>query len=250
MAVGLAAFRLLLHAAPIGYIPEVISVHLDSRVFAFTFLMAFVTGTLAGLIPALYATRVSFSETLKESGSAVAASHGLARGLLTAGEIALALVMLVGAGLATRSLGRLLGVELGFDPRQVVAGGVALPDSRYPKEPQRTAFFRNLIDRAAGLAGSRLCRRGLGAAARREAATARWSSKVSRRQDMWSSPLVESCTVTPNYFRTMHIPLLGGRDVAQTDTPDTPHVAVINETMAHRFWPHQDAVEALQARRS
>jgi putative ABC transport system permease protein len=242
LAVGLAALRLLLHAAPTGYIPAVISVHLDSRVFAFTFLIAFVTGTLAGLIPALHATRVSLSETLKESGSAVAVSHGLARGLLTAGEIALALVMLVGAGLATRSLVRLLGVQLGFDPRQVVAGSVALPESRYPKEPQQKEFFRNLLERVRALPGVV----SVGAASELPLQGGHNGPVVIEGQpapkDMWSSPLVESCTVTPNYFRTMRIPLLSGRDVAETDTPEQPLVAVINETMARRFWPHQDAV--------
>ena len=242
LAVGMAALRLLLRAAPTGYIPEVISVHLDSRVFGFTFLVAFVTGTLAGLIPALHATRVSFSETLKESGSAVAASHGLARGLLTAGEIAIALVMLVGAGLATRSLVRLLGVQLGFDPRQVVAGRVSLPDSRYPKEPQQKAFFRNLIDRVQALPGVLSA----GAASELPLEGGNNGPIVIEGQpapkDMWSSPLVESCIVTPNYFRTMRIPLLSGRDVAETDTPEAPLVALINETMAHRFWSHQDAV--------
>jgi putative ABC transport system permease protein len=242
LAVGMAALRLLLRAAPNGYIPEVISVHLDSRVFGFTFLVAFVTGTLAGLIPALHATRVSFSETLKESGSAVAASHGLARGLLTAGEIAIALVMLVGAGLATRSLIRLLGVQLGFDPRQVVAGWISLPDSRYPKEPQQRAFYRSLLDRVQALPGVVSA----GAASELPLDGGNNGPIVIEGQpapkDIWSSPLVESCTVTPNYFRTMRIPLLSGRDVAETDTPDTPPVAVINETMAHRFWPHQDAV--------
>jgi putative ABC transport system permease protein len=242
LAVGLAALHLLLHAAPIGYIPDVISVHLDSRVFAFTFLIAFVTGTLAGLIPALHATRVGCSEMLKESGSAVAVSHGLARGLLTAAEIAIALVMLVGAGLATRSLMRLLGLQLGFDPRQVVAGSISLPDSRYPKDPQQLAFFHKLVERVQALPGILSA----GAAEELPLEGGHNGPVVIEGQpatrDMWSSPLVESCSVTPNYFRTMRIPLLSGRDVADTDTPEQPLVAVINETMARRFWPHQDAV--------
>ncbi|MGO8789240.1 MAG: ADOP family duplicated permease, partial [Terriglobia bacterium] len=242
LAVGTAALRLLLHVAPAGYIPEVISVRLDSRVFGFTFLIAFVMGTLVGLIPALKATRVSFSEMLKESGSAVAPSRGLARGLLTAGEIALALVMLVGAGLATRSLARLLGVQLGFDPQQVVAGRVSLPDSRYPKEPQQIAFFRKLLDRMQVLPGVV----SVGAASELPLDGGSNGPVLiegkAASKDMWTSPLVESCTVTPNYFLTMHIPLLRGRDVAETDTAETPPVAVINETMAHRFWPAEDAI--------
>jgi putative ABC transport system permease protein len=242
LIVGIAALRLLLHAAPTGLIPEVISVHLDSRVFGFTFLVAFLTGMLAGLIPALQATRVSLSDMLKESGSAVAASHGLARGLLTAGEIAIALVMLVGAGLATRSLVRLLGVQLGFDPRQVVAARISLPEARYPKEPQQKAFFRNLTERVQALPGV------ISAGAATELPLEGGSNGPvviegqPAPKDIWSSPLVESCTVIPNYFRTMCIPLLSGRDVAETDTPDTLPVAVVNETMARRFWPSQDAV--------
>ena len=242
LAVGMGALRLLLRATPTGYLPEVVAVHLDGRVFGFTFLIAFVMGTLAGLIPALQATHVSFSKTLKQSGAAVAAPHELARGLLTAGEIALALVMLVGAGLATRSLVRLLGVQLGFDPRQVVTGSVSLPDSRYPKEPEQKAFFRSLLDRVRALPGVVSA----GAASELPLDGGSNGAVVIEGQpapkNMWSSPLVESCTVTPNYFRTMRIPLLSGRDVAEIDTPDVPLVAVINETMARRFWPNQDAL--------
>jgi putative ABC transport system permease protein len=150
--------------------------------------------------------------------------------------------MLVGAGLATRSLVRLLGVQLGFDPRQVVAGSVSLPDSRYRKEPQQKAFFRNLIDRVQALPGVVSA----GAASELPLEGGNNGPVVIEGQaapkDIWSSPLVESCTVTPNYFRTMRIPLLSGRDVAETDAPEQPPVAVINETMARRFWPRQDAV--------
>ena len=241
LAVGWAALRLLLHTAPTGYIPDVISVHLDSRVFGFTFLIAFVTGTLAGLIPASVCNPRELQRNAQGERFRRGGSHGFARGLLTAGEIALALVMLVGAGLATRSLVRLLGVQLGFDPRQVVAGRISLADSRYPKEPQRSAFFRNLLERVQALPGV------VAAGAASEMPLEGGSNGPvviegqPAPQDMWSSPLVESCVVTPNYFRTMLIPLLDGRDVADTDTPDKL-VAVINETMAHRFWPHQDAV--------
>ena len=241
-AVGMAALRLLLRAAPTGYIPDVFSVHLDSRVFAFTFLLAFVLGAIAGLIPALHAAGVNLAGMLKESGPTVAVSHSLARGLLTAGEIALALVMLVGSGLATRSLIRLLGVQLGFDPRQVVAGPVNLPDSRYPKDPQQAAFFRNLVERVQVLPGVVSA----GAASELPLEGGHNGPVTIEGQpapkNMWSSPLVESCSVTPNYFHTMRIPMLSGRDVAETDTPEMPRVAVVNETMARRFWPNQNAV--------
>lgn len=150
--------------------------------------------------------------------------------------------MLIGAGLATRSLIRLLGVELGFDPRQVVAGRISLPDSRYPKEPQQNAFFKSLIDRVPALPGV------VSAWAASELPLEGGNNGLilieghAAPKDMWSSPLVEWCTVTPNYFRTMRIPLLSGRDVTETDTPQAPPVAVINATMACRFWPNQDSI--------
>jgi putative ABC transport system permease protein len=241
LAVGNWALKFLLRAAPAGYIPELIQVRLDLRVFAYALLIVFITGTLAGLVPALHASRTSLGAMLKEGGS-VAGSHGFVRRLLTVGEIALALMMLVGAGLATRSLMRLLGVSLGFDPKQVVAGRISLPAARYPQPPQRVAFFHDLVERVHHLPGvvSAAATSELPLEGGRNGTVVIEGQPV--RRDMWSSPLVESCFVTPRYFETVRIPLLSGRDVAETDTPDTPSVAVINETMARRFWPHQDAL--------
>jgi putative ABC transport system permease protein len=242
MIVGFGAMRLLVSAAPSGYLPDVISIHLDTRVFAFTFLVAFITGTLAGLVPALHASRVNLNDMLKESGSAVAAPHNIARRLLTAGEIAMALVMLIGAGLAIKSLVRLLGVELGFDPQQVVTARVPLPDKRYPKESQQAAFYQSLQERVRSLPGV------VSAAAASQLPLNGGSNGVvyiegqPAPKDMWSSPLVWWCEITSDYFRTMRIPFLGGRDFLRTDTPDAPPVAIINETMARRFWSGQDAV--------
>ena len=243
LAVGWAALRLLLHAAPTGYIPDVISVHLDSRVFGFTFLIAFVTGTLAGLIPALYATRVSFSEMLKESGSAVVGDPTGWRAACSRPERSpLPSSCWWARGLPLGAWCACWASSSASIHAKWWRGAISLPDSRYPKEPQQEAFFRNLIDRVQALPGVVSA----GAASELPLEGGSNGPVVIEGQpapkDMWSSPLVESCIVTPNYFRTMRIPLLSGRDVAETDTPEVPLVAVINETMAHRFWPHQDAV--------
>ncbi len=242
LAVGFAAMKLLVNAAPSGYLPDVMSIHLDLRVFAFTFLVTFVTGALAGLVPAFQASRVNFNDTLKESSSTVAAPHGMARRVLTAAEIALALVMLIGAGLALNSLVRLLGVDLGFDPRNVVTARIPLPEKRYPKEAQQAAFYQSLLERVRALPGV------ISASAADHLPLNGMSNGVvyiegqPPPKDMWSSPLVWWCPVMPDYFRTLRIPILHGRDFAQSDTPDAPLVAIINETMARRFWPEQDAV--------
>ncbi|HET7840444.1 MAG TPA: ABC transporter permease, partial [Terriglobia bacterium] len=132
LALGSAGVRLLLRAAPAGYIPSMMHVKLDAAVFAFTFLIAFVTGAAGGLVPALQASRLDLNETLKESGRSTTSPRHRSRSVLTAGEIALALVMLIGSGLAIRSLVRLLGVQAGFDPGQVLTFRLGLPQFAYP----------------------------------------------------------------------------------------------------------------------
>src|SRR5262249_44062799 len=119
LLVGSAALRLLLHYAPLGYVPEIISVRFDIHVFLATLVAALVLGTAAGLAPALRASKRDVQNSLKEGGQTVASAHSFSRSLLTAAEIALALMMVIGAGLAVRSLVKLLRVQPGFDPRNV-----------------------------------------------------------------------------------------------------------------------------------
>jgi putative ABC transport system permease protein len=251
LLVGSAALRLLLHAAPAGYVPEIVSVRLDAYVFLATFMVAVVTGALAGLIPALHASKTDLQDSLKESSQTVAAEHRASRSVLTAGEVALALMMLIGAGLAIRSLVNLLGVQAGFDPRNVLTARLSLPESRY-SEPEcqgkmgdcagdkYASFFQQLQDRLGTLPGVE---------------SASFTNKLpleggsngtiivegqATPKNMWSSPLVEWSTVMPGYFHTARIPLLRGRDVTAHDNQAAPKVAIINRAMADRFWPNQN----------
>ena len=253
LLVGSAALRLLLHTAPVGYVPEIISVRLDSYVFLLTFLVALATGTLAGLFPAFHASRTHVQDSLKESIQTVAVPHRLSRGLLTTGEIALAFMMVIGAGLAVRSLVKLLGVEPGFDPRNVLTARLSLPATRYSKPECQTkmgdcaanryaSFFEQLQDRLRTLPGVE---------------SASFTSKLPLKggsnggiiiegqappKNRSSSPLVEWSTVMPEYFHTVRIPLLSGRDFTAHDNQDAPKVAIINRTMAEHFWPDQDPI--------
>jgi len=253
LLVGSAALRLLLHAAPVGYVPEIVSVKLDGYVFLLTFLIALITGALAGLFPAFNASRTHVQDSLKESSPTVAVPHRLSHSLLTAGEIALALVMLIGAGLAVRSLVKLLGVQAGFDPRNVLTARLSLPATKYSSPEcqgkegpcaaaKYASFFQQLQDRLRVLPGVE---------------SASFTNKLPLQggsngviivegqappKDMWSSPLVEWSTVMPGYFHTARIPLVKGRDFTAHDSQDVPRVAIINRTMADRFWPSLDPI--------
>jgi putative ABC transport system permease protein len=211
------------------------------------------TGTLAGLFPAFHASRTDIQDSLKESIQTLANPHRVSRGLLTAGEIALALMMVIGAGLAVRSLVKLLGVQAGFDPRNVLTARLSLPATRYSKPECQTkegdcaadryaSFFQQLQDRLRALPAVE---------------SASFTDKLPLEggsngviiiegqappKNMWSSPLVEWCTVMPEYFRTARIPLLRGRDFTTHDKQDSPKVAIVNRTMADRFWPNQDPI--------
>ncbi|MGH9404597.1 MAG: ABC transporter permease [Terriglobia bacterium] len=238
---GWATLRILLYAAPEGYVPGIMHVRLGGWVFAFTFGVALLTGIIAGLVPALQTSQPDLHGALKEGGRSVAGTHRGSRSVLTAAEIALALVMLIGAGLAIKSVVRLMGVQAGFDPHNVLKARIALPEVRYQDE-RREPFFEQLLARLRALPGVQ------SASAAGELPLQGGSNGVvyiegqPLPKDMWSSPLVEWCTVMPDYFRTMRIPLLRGRDFNSHDLPKSPNVAIINETMAHRFWPNQDAV--------
>jgi putative ABC transport system permease protein len=254
LLVGSIALRLLLHYAPVGYVPEIVSVRLDSYVFLATFLVALILGTAAGLIPALQASRRDVQDSLKESNQTVATGRTLSRTLLTTGEIALALMLVIGAGLAVRSLVKLFGVHAGFDPRNVLTARISLPDARYSSPEcakiegpcpynRYAAFYQQLQDRLRGLPGVE---------------SASYTSKLPLNggsngvvviegqappKDMWSSPLVEWSTVMPGYFHTARIPLLRGRDFTAHDNGQgAPEVAIINRTMADKFWPKQDPI--------
>jgi putative ABC transport system permease protein len=253
LLVGYAALGLLLRAAPVGYVPDIISVTLDRQVFLAMFLVTLAAGLLAGLVPALQASKTDLQDSLKESSQRIAASHRLSRRLLTAGEVALALMMLIGAGLALRSLVDLLGVQAGFDPRNVLTAHLNLPATRYSEPKCQTtegncagdkyaSFFQHLQDRLQILPGVE---------------SASFTSNLPLEggsngviiiegqappKNMWSSPLVEWCTVMPGYFHTARIPLLRGRDFTPHDNQDAPRVAIINRTMADHFWPNQDPV--------
>jgi len=236
---GITALRGL---APAG-LPRIDALGLNGSVAAFNFGVALIAGLVCGVVPALHSNRRDLHETLKDDARGSAErSRVRARSVLIVIETALGVIVLVGAGLLLRSFVELERVPLGFQPDGILTFRATLPASRYDTTPRRTAFYRQLgeklhalpgVQSAAGVSSLPLSMASRSSAIMIEGEPAPLPGQVR---------LVDFRTVSPGYFSTMGIPLLRGRDVAWTDTPDATPVIVISEAMAHMFWPNQDAV--------
>jgi len=237
-----ATTRALLALDP-GRIPRLEDVAVDARVLAFTLLVSFLATLLVGLAPALEASTVAPMESLKEGDRSATRSVWSRRlgDLLSMAQLALAVVLLVGAGLMVRSFSRLRHVDPGFDPAGLLAVGVELPDSKYPALRQKTAFWEALLSRVRTLPGVTAA----GAVYRRPlqgeiGSDVKVHSEAS--SDAQENPFANAEVVTPGYFQAMGIPLRRGRDFTEQDSGDALPVAIVSEGLAHRLWPGQDPI--------
>ncbi len=220
------------------------SIPLDGRVFVFALVVATLTGILFGLAPAINVFRSNVNNPLKESGrGSTPATANRLRGALVATEVALALIVLCGAGLMIQSMSRLLGVDPGLNPKNVLTMDMSLPQiNLYYGPPVDARFCHNLDQRVGALSGV------VSASAISHLPLAGGSAgrgfTIEGRPDPGADhQLGANYAVTcPNYFRTMGIPLLKGREFTHQDTLNAPGVIVINETMANRYWSKQDPI--------
>jgi putative ABC transport system permease protein len=234
----------LLRALNLGNLPRMAEVSIDFRVFAFTALVSLATGLLFGLVPALYASRVNLSECLKLSARSLAGSaSGRLRSLLVIAEVALALVLLIGAGLLIRSFDRLMHVDPGFDPHNLLTAGIRLPDLRYSNEEQIAAFNQQLVERVEQLPGvvsaatvNSLPITGF------QAATGIYIEGRPAATSVSELPMVNQRVVSPGYFQTMGIRIIKGRAFNDEDRRHTPRVVLINETLAERYFAGEDPI--------
>jgi predicted permease len=224
-------------------LPRLAEVELDGRVFAFTTILAVATGLIFGVAPALRASRADLGEVLKEAAAgATSGPQGRRlRGVLVVSEIALALVLLAGAGLLIRSFASLQEVDPGFSAAGVLSFHVGLPAAQY-LEDRRAPFFRELGERLAGMPGVE----GVGAVSSLPlSGTASWGGihvEGYTPPDGEAALMSDFRSATPGYFATMEIPLLAGRAFDARDAADAPSVAVVDEQAARRFWPGQDPI--------
>jgi putative ABC transport system permease protein len=219
-------------------LPRVNEVSIDGRVIGFTLAVTLVTGLLFGLAPAWLSARPDLNETLKEGGGkgiGSGARHRL-RGLLVVGEIAIALVLLVGAGLMVKSLYRLQQVEPGFDPAHTLTMRLALPEAKYPEPQRQRDFFDQLLNRIATLPGVK--------AAGAINFLPLSGTGVQRSFLIEGKPEpklnVGFRMVSPDYFLAMGVPPRSGRLIDDRDRENALRVAVVNETFARVFLADED----------
>jgi putative ABC transport system permease protein len=229
-------------------LPRAARITIDGWALAFAFALALVTGVGFGLVPALQATRVQLNEVLKQGGRG--AGEGIRRrrlrGLLVVGELAIALWLLAGAGLFTRSFIWLGQVEPGFDPRGVEVASVFLPRPMYNPPALQIAFARQVLTAITSLPGveaaavaanvpfSTMHLTDMSATTRTFAIPERPALSAS------DVPVSSWYTVTSDYFQAMGIPILRGRAFDDRDRPDARQVAIISETLARKFFPGED----------
>ena len=224
-------------------IPRLEAVGIDAWVLAFTAGSSLLSGLFFGLVPALSASGSALTDALKEGGRSGSAARGnRTRSIFVVVEVALAVVLLVGAGLLVRSFVQLLHVNPGFDPARTVTMRVGLPGSRYEEDAKRIQFFQRLFEKVDTLAGvqasggiSFLPLVGLGAATGFEVV----GRPVPPRGE---GPVVDVRVIANGYFKAMGVPLLKGRLFTEHDPADSRNHVIINETMARKYWPGENPI--------
>jgi putative ABC transport system permease protein len=225
-------------------IPRLDAVTVDASVILFTFGMALITGLVFGTIPTLHATRGALSGSLKEAGRGAVTSRGGARvrATLVIVEMALAVMLLAGAGLLMRSFVRLQSVNPGFDAAQTLSFELSLPDARYEEEPRQVAFFDALLPRLRAMPGVRAADAVM--ALPLTGSNFNISFQIGGRPPVPSAlqPTLEVRVATPGYFNALGIPLKRGRGFSDDDRPGTPPVVLLTESAAQKFFPNDEAI--------
>ena len=223
-------------------VPRSALIGIDGRVLAFTLLVSLGTGIAFGLVPALHSSKTDLTESLKEGGrgSTEGANRNRVRGALVIAEVAIAVVLLVGAGLLIQSLRRLRQVNPGFDPHNVLTLALGLPEVKYSTE-QQADFYRQLLSRIESLPGVRSASAVLPLPLSNDRIRITFETE-GRPLPKGELPASEYRATGLNYFRTMGIPVLKGRDFTERDDKKSTAVIIINDAFAEKFFPVEDPI--------
>ena len=224
-------------------LPAGIPLELDLRVLTFTLIVSGLAGVLFGAVPALQSARVDLNTTLRnESGVASAGPRrASATSLLVVAQVALSLLLLIGAGLFLRSFEQLLHVDPGFESHNVLTMNLSLSTTKYAKPEQQIAFFDDVLRRVSGVPGVRSA----ATSAALPLSVVRITPVLPEGQPevpLGQRPFVDIEAISPRWFETMHVPLRGGRPFTAADQAQAPPIVVVNETFAHQYWPNENAV--------
>jgi putative ABC transport system permease protein len=241
LALASAGLSLLKSALPAD-MPRLADVAVDWRVLVFTAALVILTGIVSGVAPALQSSRSELTGILKSGARGTTLASGRLRGALVVGELALAVLLVCGAGLLIRSLWALSHVDPGFRSENVLTARVT-PNESYCDDPGRCfSFYRDLVSQARALPGvdstALISTLPLGGRVHKR------SIKIenSERSAAEPEPLLWLNVVSPGYFRTMGVPILRGREFGEADTTGNPRVAIVSAETARKFWPNQDPV--------
>jgi putative ABC transport system permease protein len=242
LAVAWAGLQIVLTLRPAN-LPRLDETSLDGSVLFFTALLAIVTGILFGLLPALQLAKPDVTGVLKDGGRTGTAgrSRQLARQGLVVLQLASSVVLALAAGLLIRSLVELNRIDLGFQPNNVLTAQLQVPATDYPRPADVVRFHRQAIEQVAQIPGVRAVGSVRVLPLAREIGD--WSIKIEGRPYVpEENPNGDYQAVTPGYFEAMGLTLVRGRLISGADREDTMPVAVINDTMAARYWPNEDAI--------
>ena len=242
LALAVAGLKLLTAFIPPN-IPQIKAITIDGRVLGFTVMVSLVTGLIFGLVPAIQSSLLKPIETLKEGGRDSTGTGGnRIRGFLIISEVAVSLILLIGAGLLINSFLRLRNVDPGFRTENLLTMKVVLPDLKYREPAQRAAFYTDLTRRLESVPGVK------SAAVTTNLPLYRQGNSIGITVEGKPEPppghplIVVTRIISPRYFETMSIPLLAGRHLTDQDTATSPNVVVISEAMARKHWPGEDPI--------
>ena len=233
----------LVRSLKISSIPRIDRIVIDWHVLLFTAAIAIATGIVFGLAPAAQISKVSLAVAMQRAGGRnTAGGQQRLRQVLVATEAGLAALLLIGSGLLLRSFVRVTGIDPGFRSDHVITLNLLLPDASYGKPGQVQRFTERVLQQVRSTPGIRSA---TFASALPLTGGSNGTITVEgkpRGQNVWDSPLVEFARITPAFFQTLGIPFLAGRDFNERDRKDSPQVAIVNQTLARRFWPNENPI--------
>jgi putative ABC transport system permease protein len=222
-------------------LPRASEIRIDATVLLFTIAVAVLTGIVFGLGPAMHAARADLNEALKSSSRSFSGG-GRLRSVMIISEVALAMILLTGAGLLMRSFLRLENVSPGFQPRNLLTMRIGLASARYPQAVERIAFFDRVLERVGVVPGVQSA--AISNALPPNGRAIGYFFNIEGRPvlEATKAPTAWLQSISPTYFGTLGIPLLSGRGFTRADTADSPAVAIVNEALARRYWPNQNPI--------